>query len=370
MTKTEFTKSAEDMLYLTVCVINGTIPAKERTEALDLSNLFEVCQEHMLTACVAYALEAAGIRNNDFVQAKEKSIRKNIILDSERSKILERLEAEHIWYMPLKGALLKDWYPKLGMRQMSDNDILFDSSFRADVKCIMSEMGFACDHYGVSNDDAYYKQPVSNFEMHIELFDDLIEPKLKEYYINVKDRLIKDDENKFGYHFTDEDFYIYITAHEYKHFSDGGTGVRTLADTYIFLRKFGESLDWDYISTELSKLEIADYEKQNHELAMKVFNGKALTDKERKLLDYYIFSGTYGNIENSFEKSMQKKAGGSKFRYVLQRIFPPMDIIRSWHPFFYRHKWLLPILWIYRPFHGLFKNRDKIRAELKLLAKK
>ena len=109
--------------------------------------MFEVCQQHILTACSAYALESAGVQDHDFTQAKEKAIRKNILLDAERVKILKRLESEKIWYMPLKGALLKNLYPKLGMRQMSDNDILCDSNYRARIKTIMLDMGFTCEHY-------------------------------------------------------------------------------------------------------------------------------------------------------------------------------------------------------------------------------
>ena len=92
----EFRRNAADMIYLTACAINGRIPDKERTASLDLPELFEVCQAHILTACTAYALAAAGIKDDSFTQAKEKAVRKNILLDAERKKIVRRLEAEGI----------------------------------------------------------------------------------------------------------------------------------------------------------------------------------------------------------------------------------------------------------------------------------
>ena len=128
MEQAEFRKNAADMIYLTTCAINNEKPKQERIEKLNLPELFEVCQKHILTACVAYALESAGIKDSAFSQAKEKAIRKNILLDTERRTILRRLEEEKIWYMPLKGALLHNWYPKLGMRQMSDNDSSINTS--------------------------------------------------------------------------------------------------------------------------------------------------------------------------------------------------------------------------------------------------
>lgn len=47
--------------------------------------------------------------------------------------------------MPLKGVILKELYPKIGMRQMSDNDILFDETYRKDVVRFMKNKGYDYD---------------------------------------------------------------------------------------------------------------------------------------------------------------------------------------------------------------------------------
>ena len=246
MEKAEFRRNAADMIYLTACAVNGRKPKQERIDRLDLPKLFEVCQKHILTACVAYALESAGVKDNDFTQAKEKAIRKNILLDAERVKILQKLEAEKIWYMPLKGALLHNWYPKLGMRQMSDNDILFDISRREDVRNIMYDFGYRLKSK-LEVVDEYLKEPVYNFEMHGELFMEYQVGAMADYYRGIKSRMLKDDNNEYGYHFSNEEYYLFMLAHEYKHFTDGGTGVRSLVDTYVFLNIYADLLDWDYL---------------------------------------------------------------------------------------------------------------------------
>ena len=366
MKQEEYRKNAYDMIYLISCIINGKKPDESRLSEMNLDTLFEVCQSHILTACVAYSLESVGIRNNNFKEAKEKSIRKNIILDSERQKILNRLEQEHIWYMPLKGSILKDWYPKLGMRQMSDNDILCDGSQSKQIKKIMEDMGFKCKQFGTSDDDAYFKPPVSNFEMHNE-FCCIHADKLHKYYANVKSRLIKDEGNEYGYHFRIEDFYIYMIAHSYKHYTEGGVGVRALLDIYVFYLKFNDTLDWNYIYTELKKIGADTYEKQSKELAIKLFKREALTDEEEKILEFYIFSGSYGNVYNYIKGNFENLGDGSKVKYLFHRFFPPMNEINVRWNFFYRHKWLIPVLWIYRPIHAVATNWKKIKKEIKFL---
>ncbi len=369
MDKREFRKNAADMIYLTACAINGKKPKQERIDALDLPKLFEVCQKHILTACVAYALESVGIQDHEFTQAKEKSIRKNILLDAERAKILQRLEEEKIWYMPLKGSILKDWYPKLGMRQMSDNDILFDKHRRKDVKIIMKEYGFDLKDE-LEAVDAYHKEPIYNFEMHSELFMEYQVGSMADYYHEIKSRMLKDDNNEYGYHFSNEEFYLFMIAHEYKHFAGSGTGVRGLVDTYIFLRKYGNLLDWGYINSELRKLDISDFENKNRDLAIKIFSMKQLSIDDKRMLDYYVMSGTYGTLENNIKNKIKYKGEGSYLKYIQYRLFPPVNVLKVAVPWVKKSKLLIPAAYIYRIIRGAFFSRKELSKEFKYIRKK
>ena len=132
---------AGDVLYLTSCAVNEETPDKERVVNMDLAEVFRLSQEHMLTAAVAFALEQVITLPRAFDQAKKKAIRKLALFEVERMAIAQELEKAKIWYLPLKGILLKDWYPKAAMRQMTDNDILVDSTRMNDVRTIMEKRG-------------------------------------------------------------------------------------------------------------------------------------------------------------------------------------------------------------------------------------
>ena len=120
-----------------------------------------------------------------------------------------------------------------GMREMTDNDILCDPEKMDDIKLIMEELGYECASFGECNHDIYSKPPCLEFEMHRSLFLRTEMPLCADYFDDVKNKLIA--AGKYEYRFTDEDFYIYILAHEYKHFSHRGTGMRSLMDVYVFL---------------------------------------------------------------------------------------------------------------------------------------
>lgn len=368
MTKHDYKQNAYYLIYLIRCVLHNKIPAKEKLDKMNLTQLFQVDQTHSLSAITAYSLESAGIYDKAFTEAKNKAIRKNIVLDVEREKVLSELEKANIWYMPLKAIILKDYYPQIGMRQMADNDILFDSSRRSDVRSIMEASGFTTESFEKGNHDIYQKEPVLNFEMHISLFSDAGNSQLYKYYDNVKDRLIKEDNKDYKYKFTPEDFYIYISAHEYKHFSKGGTGLRSLVDSYIILKNQSDNFDFNYVKIELSKLGISEYERKRRNLSLKLLDGVRVDEEEKQLLDHYIFSGTYGTIENSVHNSTDGTIG-SKIRYTHKRLFLTMPQIKNSYPFFYKHKILLPALFFYRLGKMATKSRKRVVSEIKTLVR-
>ena len=368
MTKHDYKQNAYYLLYLIRFVLQSKTSSKDKLDKMDLSHLYQVAQAHSLTAMATYALESAGIHDKAFTEAKNKAIRKNIVLDVERERVFTEFEKAGIWYMPLKGIILKDYYPQIGMRQMADNDILFDSSRRSDVRSIMEDSGFTTESFDKGNHDVYHKEPVLNFEMHVSLFSDAGSSQLYKYYENVKDRLIKEDNTDYEYKFTPEDFYIYITAHEYKHFSKGGTGLRSLVDSYIILKNRSKDFNFDYVKNELSKLGISEYEQKRRNLSLKLFDGIKIDTEEKQLLDQYIFSGTYGTIENIVHNSTDGTIG-SKIRYIRERLFLTMPQIKNSYPFFYKHKLLLPVLFFYRLGLMVTKSRKRVISEIKTLVR-
>ncbi len=367
-----------DMLYLSACALNNVQPDYEKVGAMDLDKLYQMCRSHSMTAIVCDGLEMAGMKpEQKWVEAKAKAIRKIVLLDAERKKLLDFMEQNGIWYMPMKGIILKEFYPKLGMRQMGDNDILYDEKYRAQIAAFMKQNGYTAESVGESNHDVYQKKPIYNFELHRNLFCEIVNEDILAYYADEKQRLKKDKGNQYGFHFSDEDFYIYMIVHEYKHYSISGTGLRSLMDDFVYLRAKGESLDWSYIQNELQKLGIREFEQRSRTLSSKVFSDPGcsrLTEAEREILEEYLFSGTYGTARKTIEKRMElfQEPGGKvlKIRYLWSRLFPDMKFYKMNYPFFYRHKCLLPVAWIYRFFRGITVNSAKTRMEIQIVRKR
>ena len=346
-----------DVIYLASCAVNGIVPEKARVDSMDRDAVYAFAARHMITATIAFALESAGYKDQKSSSAIATAMRRTALFDQTWSKIKNQLENAGIWYMPLKGAVLKNLYPQYGMREFADYDILFDASRADDVKAIMEDMGFRAEHFGSGNHDCYYKRPCLNYEMHRALFGLGHGNNLYEYYSNVKDRLLGDGWEK---HFSPEDFYLYALSHEYKHYHGSGTGLRSLIDTYVYLKQ--QSLDRDYVTEEAEKLGIREFEERNRLLSCRVFSGDELTAADREMLEYILTSGTYGIFTHRVDNNIRKKGG--KIRYMLDRFFVPVSRknkeyaeYAKEYPLFYQYKILLPLLPFFRTLRAMKTGR-------------
>jgi len=373
----ELLKNEYDMLYLTVCALNDAVPDRERLDKMNMDEVLKTSRRHSLSGLCAFALEKAGAMNDAFLKEKLVSVRKVMRLDAERKRILGIFEKKGIWYMPLKGVYMKEYYPQLGMRVMCDNDILIDSTRIGEITKIMENDGYTRCWDSGKNDMGFQKKPEFNYEMHMCLIGEYDSEIFYEYYKDVKERLKKDDNNNYGYHFTNEDYYIFMIVHEYKHYITAGTGLRSLADVYVFLRKFEKELDFDYITREMQKLGTEEFETAGRSLAMKIYSSEEfpeLSEEEQNMLDYYLSSGTYGSKKNyvKFKKNeiFGEDTEVSDAGYLWKRLFPPMDHYRKYFPFFYRHKILIPFCWVYRLFRTLIFRRKKLGSEMMAIRKK
>lgn len=368
--KNERNNAAKDLIYLLSCAVNCEKPDKNIINQMDLQKVFELSQIHSLTAVAAYALEKTIPLPDDYKEAKYKAVCRQTLLNVERARVLKELEENKIWYLPLKGIVLKDYYPKSAMREMGDNDILCDSSKMPEIKALMEGLGFACTHYDKNHHDVYKKRPKLVFEMHRELFDQINHPEQYDYYNNIKDRLIKETDNLYGYHMSNEDYYIYLINHMFAHYRNSGTGLRSLIDIYVFYGKFGIELDEKYLSAELEKLNLAEFEHSIRELAVKAFTGGAMSEEEKKELEYFIGSGAQGTKENRMMQELgNEDSVSAKSKYLLSRVFPSRESLRKVHPLVYRHK-ILYLLWItYRPLKGAVTRPKEIIDETKRIKK-
>ena len=376
--------TTETYLYLTACALNGMPAAAEQ---IDFDALWALAQGHNLTALIAKALANAEA----FCRADEKerfrwnnalnnNVKKTMLFGAERKKLIAFFEENGIWYLPLKGAVINGLYPSYGTREFADNDILIDASRCGDTKEYLLRHGYELrsDEF---NSDEYSKPPFYNFEIHRTLAKKTLgREALYDYYKDVKSRLLPANGAKYGYRFSDEDFYIYFIFHAFKHYDSRGTGFRTVADEYVLLKRGKLSPDFSRVEQVLKTLGLLEFERTLRGLAEKLLsaperleqNLERLTQDEREMLRFILSCSTFGSMDNMFQKEFERLAEGkdfSKRQYYLKRIFPPISSYQYTNPFVYRHKLVYPFFLAYRLAVNPIRHRKYLKEERKAIKK-
>ena len=332
--------------------------------------LYELAVFHSITCLIAPVADKIGMSKDirdKLVQDQSFAIYREASQDIMVSKLMDDFEAAGIEHMPLKGFILKHMYPSIEMRNMCDVDILIYCEDILRVQDIITLNNFVFKTE--SAHEYIYTSGIVTVELHKSLVPNY-NKDLYSYYGNGW-RLAKlEDGYKYRYKLSFEDFYIYNIVHTAKHYLNGGTGIRQVADIYV-MRKSNrfDNADKEYIRRELQVLGLDRFADILTRLC-NVWFEDAIYDEETEQMAEYIFdSGVYGTkdradsskIYRASEHSSYKKA---RLKNVFKMIIPTKKELQNRYPILNRRSKLYPIYVVYRWVDVLFNRRRNIKVNL------
>lgn len=317
---------------------------------------------HSLEYLIYSSLEFNGIKLKDNEKKNKSSLLYKCITQmSELDNIKYKLNEEHIYHIPLKGSIIRTFYPDPAAREMADLDILVHRNEMKRMRKIMTkELGYqAVALTSNSPHDSFMKKPFMEVEIHRKLMVDY--SKVASYLSKSFDRCSSEEGNPYTYLLKDNDFYIYNIMHNVKHFSKGGTGFRIFIDLFYSFKKI--KYDFDYITNELKQFDLDTYNDRLISITNKLFSCLDLDSDEAFLLDYFICAGTYGTIDNDIVSNVlvnnqeEDNLDKNRKKYLWVRLFPPLSVMRDRNPSLNKAPFLLPWFWFTRICKGALKFR-------------
>ncbi len=316
-----------------------------------LSELFDLAKKHDVAHLVAYALQENGLDVDENIG--------NIVLAAicryermnyEYVRLCGALEEARIPFMPLKGAVLRGYYPAPWMRTSCDIDILVrDSDVDNAAQIIADKLGYVNE--GRGSHDITLKSPSGvHIELHFELVEKTVSDTSFDVLISTWDNASAATGWNYRYEMTDEMFYFYHVAHMAKHFSHGGCGVRPFIDLYILDNIAG--YDKEKRDAVLERGELLKFAEAARKLSLVWLENAEHNEITQQLEDFILNGGVYGTAMNRIAVQQQQKGG--KFKYLISKTFLPYDVIKFHYPVLQKHKWLTPIMQVRRWFKLVF----------------
>ena len=337
----------------------------ENISSEQYNTLYKISKSHDLAHIVGSALYSAGVEiepelSSKLHKAQMVAIYRMTQIGYEQERICQALETAEIPFMPLKGAIIRQYYPNPEARISCDVDIYVkEENLDKAISVLVSELG-----YKLGQKNIYDVYLYADSGVHIELHFALTErdEKVDAVLEDIWDTATFADKSRYQYIMNNEMFFVYHIAHMAKHFIYGGCGIKPFMDLWIIKNRMG--YDADTVNALLKRCGLDVFADAVMLLSDIWFDDAQHTDLTREMEKYIIGAGSYGTVENMVAIS-QTKSGG-RLKYALGRIFQPYSKLKIYYPRLEKHPVLFPYYQVKRWCRILFtKDRDHAFAELK-----
>lgn len=350
----EIPKIYLDVLKLIRCVINNT----DFVEELDYEELFEILDKQAISAYVFPKINKELCPKEIYDKWEIKynlSIQRKYLYENEKENILNIFEDNKIKYLPFKEDSINNLYPNKNIRQFDNIGILVSDIDNA--TCLMIDKGYETKKDVIKTKcikDSY------NFELYSNLFiDNYSFSKCFNDYFKIA---IKDKNNEYGYHMSNNEFYIYYITNLYKNYINNKRIIRYYLDIY-YMRK-NLLIDYEFCDKKFREMGINEFNEYTIRLIDVLFSDNSklpISDVN------FIFTGrAHGTYKHSIRRMIEKNG---KLKYILFRIFPPYDRMCAMYKILKKVPYLLPFTYILRGFKIIIKDnsRNRLKTELRIL---
>ncbi len=339
----------KQLLELLSAELQGTTPAASVLTAEEITALSLLARKHDLAHLVSHGLYRLG------VTVPEK-LRKEEIMAVYRYERMERafqqicgvFEEQQIPYIPLKGAVIRKYYPEPWMRTSCDIDILVCEEDLDRAVDALTAKGYRSE--GRNYHDVSLFSPGN---VHLELHFCILENRENLDGVLQKAWEFARPVSGCRHEFAPEFFLFHLYAHASYHFLGGGCGLRTLMDLWILEHKMGIPLESARLLLEQAG--IWTFARELQRLSEACFSGAPGDDLTERMLSYILTGGVYGTQEN--KAAVDKSKSKSTALYALGRLFMPYRSMKIRYPVLNKWPILLPVYWVVRMVEMLIHGR-------------
>lgn len=332
-----------------------------------LPALFKLSKRHDLAHLIGDALDKNGLlpdgteAKKRFLQERNMAVYRYEQMQYEFEQICETLENAKILFIPLKGSVVRKYYPEPWMRTSCDIDILVDKSNLEQAKeSLVRDLEYQAVNVESFHDISFYAPSGVHLELHHSLVEEGRAQSSSDILYRIWENIV--ESHSYQKEILDEIFYFYHVAHMAKHFEIGGCGVRPFLDSYLLLHH--AQYQTDSCCQLLQKGGLLTFAKAVEETASVWFGKTETTSLSREIQDYILYAGMYADTENRAAVQQVKKGG--RIKYLWSRIFLPYEQLKTQYPNLAKRKILFPFYQIKRWCRLLFgKDSKNVSRELK-----
>ncbi len=324
-----------------------------------LSELYKLSSSQDIAHIVGSALSRGYHFTNDALDKGFESKILTAVYRYEHSKyalqeICEILETAKVPYIPLKGSVLREYYPQPWMRTSCDIDVLVHKNDVERAIKALCDAQYVRDEDVTTHDCPLISPSGVRLELHYSLEQGEI-PTADNLLQSVWDSSAVKEGSLYRYDMCNEMVMLYHIAHMAKHFILGGCGVRTFIDLWLLNKKM--PFDTQKLQEMLSQSGLAEFYKETSKLSDVWMDNQAHDDITFSIEKFVMTGGLYGSASNS--ASVKAAKGEGRVKTFLKLLFLPRKSLEIIYPKLKKYPILFPFYQVKRWFRVFSKKRRK-----------
>lgn len=347
-------------IHLIKCAIKNEQPV-EASSDIDFSKIFQLSLRHDVENLTFLSVQRLKkqIDNALFEAWQEvyyKDKKRCLFQDMALEELVDAFTQRGIDCMPLKGSVVKHYYPSPDLRSMSDIDFLVREQDRSVVRDIMHDLGYADDILDDGQVDAFTRETLIYIEIH---YDFSAENHVYHNLFTIDWSKLVPTKREHLYEMTFEDLYFFNVGHYAKNMHNKGMGLRGIVDGYVLWNVMNDEQKQNVIN-RFAKTELAEFHNNLLKIADIWFNGFDDDGSLDDVQNYLLIKKTYGDYKTETAlRAMFENKDSSNFKFVLSKIFPSAEVLYRRFGIKKKCFLILPFLWLWRIFIQLFGNKEK-----------
>lgn len=342
------------LLRIAVCGAPATEELNKACTDEALNRVYGIAARYDVAHLVGQAISVLKVGTGDcadqYKQSAMQALYRYVGMSNAYELVCQALETAKIPFVPLKGSVMRSWYPEPWMRTSCDMDILVQGEVVEQAATLLRENLQFVSTGGSAHDIGLRAPGGQLLELHYSMIEDFVSKKSSEIMANVWEEVVPLEGKQYHKQLPDPLFYYYHMAHMAKHLEHGGCGIRPVLDIWVLNHRVPHSREDR--NALLEKGGMLAFAKAAEKLSEIWFSGKEKDEMSAQLEAFILSGGKYGGLKNRVAVNQAKQGG--KVQNALSRIFLPYDVMKHYYPVLQKKKWLTPFYQILRWFKLLF----------------
>ena len=295
----DFNTNEGYFLHLLKCGLKTEKP-EEPPVGIDFEAIFELAKKQDVENIVFLSIDQLenNIDSNLYSiwqEAYYKRMKYLAFQDMALEELIEVFTKAGIDCMPLKGSVIKNYYPSPDLRCMGDIDFLVREQNRQVVRDIMHSLGYEDDLLDDGQVDSFRRSKLEYIEVHYD-FSAKNHVMHKVFTIDW-DKLVPNGTPHL-FKQTFEDLYFFNMGHYVKNMHNKGMGLRGIVDTFVLWNRLSDDEQVSLIN-RFEEIGINDFNSKLVKISDIWFNDAKDDGSLNNLQEYLVNKKTYKYIKNA-----------------------------------------------------------------------